>query len=118
MPATIGLNTQIATISSGQSLSPEIDIGAYTLVGIVVPTGWTPANLTFQMTPDGGVTWVEHYNSAGLNTIYVGAAGQYLAIDPTLWRGVNALKVRSGTAGSPVIQTSTVNVTLVLSFKC
>ena len=118
MAATIGLNTQIATISSGQSLSAEVDIGAYTLVGVVVPTGWTAANLTFQMSPDGGTTWVECYNSAGLNTIFVGSAGQYLAVDPTLWCGVNSLKVRSGTAGSPVNQASTVNVTLVLSLKC
>jgi hypothetical protein len=30
---------------------------------------------------------------------YTAAASQYIAVDPALWRGVNMLKVRSGTSG-------------------
>ena len=36
-----------------------------------------------------------------------------MAIDPTMLKGVVSVKVRSGTSGSPVTQTSQVNVTLV-----
>ena len=101
------------TIAAGQSLSPEIDLGQWTLVGIWMPAAWIAAGLSFQTSLDGGVTWLEHYNSAGTETTFTVAAGQFIAVDPTLWRGVNALKIRSGTAASPVVQTGGATLNLV-----
>lgn len=103
-----------AVIAAGQSLSGEVDIGsAYTLVGIWMPAAWTAASLTFQVSPDGGTTWLEHYNAAGIETIVTVAAGQYVALDPALWRGVSALKIRSGTSASPVNQVAQATLNLV-----
>ena len=107
------LNTQTVQIASGQSLSPEVDIYPGTLVGIFLPSTWTSASVTFQASPDGGVTWGELYNYATAEVTFTGAASTFVQIDPTQWKGVNALKIRSGTPGSPVTQTSTVTITLI-----
>lgn len=116
MAAQIGMSAIPATIAAGQSLSAEIDLGAMTLVGIAMPAAWTAASLTFQISFDGGVTWLEHYNSSGSETTFTVATGQYIAVDPTLWRGVNALKVRSGTAAAAVVQTGGAALGLICKF--
>lgn len=113
MAQQIGIDLINATIAAGQSLSAEIDLGAKTLVGIVMPAAWTAAGLSFQVSIDGGVTWVEHTSSAGAATAFTVAPAQYIAVDPTLWRGVNAVKVRSGTLGSPVVQVAQAILKLV-----
>jgi hypothetical protein len=105
----------IAKISSGTALSPEVDLGIRSLVGIAMPAGWDAAALTFQASVDGGTTWQEMTTSAGVAISFVVGAGQYMAVDPTLWRGVNAIKVRSGTSGAPVNQTSDRILTLMVA---
>ena len=102
-----------AVISASGSLSPEVDLGQQTLVGIVMPATWTAASLTFQVSVDGGTTWVEHYSSAGTETTYTVSTGQFIAVDPTLWKGVYSVKVRSGTSASPVTQTAQATIILV-----
>ena len=42
-----------------------------------------------------------------------GGAYTVIAVDPTKLRGVNCLKLRSGTSGTPVPQTNAVNVQLL-----
>ena len=93
------------TISNGTSLSPAISIGNGLLVGIAMPAGWDAAGMTFQVSYDGGTTFQE-MQSASAAISFTVAAGQFIAVDPTLWRGVNTLKVRSGTAATPVNQTA------------
>jgi hypothetical protein len=116
MAAQIGISVIPAVIAAGGSLSPEVDLGAQTLVGIAMPASWVAASLTFQVSVDGGATWNEHYSSAGAETTFTVAAGQYIAVDPTLWRGVNAVKARSGTSASPVTQTGGATLNLVCKF--
>ena len=113
MALQVGITLIPAVIGASASLSPEIDLGAQTLVGIAMPAAWTAATLSFQVSPDGGNTWLEHTSSAGVATGYTVAAGQYIAVDPLLWRGVNAVKVRSGTLGSPVNQSAQATLQLV-----
>jgi hypothetical protein len=99
------------TISNGTALSPALNLGAKTLVGIAMPAAWTAADLTFQASPDGGTTFdevvVTDFTSANaVSTVQVHspAASQFIQCDPTKWRGVNVVKLRSGTSGSPVNQ--------------
>lgn len=108
----IGLTTFTALIANGTSLSAEIDLGANALVGIAMPAAWTAADLTFQVSPDGGATWLE-LQSVSAAIDYKAAAGQFIAIDPTQLRGFNALKVRSGTLATPVNQGADRSLTLV-----
>ena len=101
-------------IGNGTSLSAEIDLGIKVVVGIAMPAAWDAAALTFQGSIDG-VTWIELTTSAGAALSYTVAAGQFIMIDPTLWRGINAIKVRSGTLGTPVNQTANRTLTLITS---
>lgn len=103
---------QTATISAGNSLSAEVALGEKTLVGIVMPGTWTAASLTFQATPDD-INFYEMYDSAGNEITVPAAAGQFIQIDPTMWRGITGLKVRSGTATTPVNQVAAATITLV-----
>ena len=113
MAAQMGLSTITATIASGQSLSGQTDIGPGVLVGLIVPSGWTAANITFQVSADGGATWGNLFSYLGTEFTVVSVVGEFMAIDPTLLRGARSLKVRSGTSASAVTQTNPVNVTLV-----
>lgn len=112
MAYTINLERVTATISSGGSLSAAVPLGAATLVGISMPASWDSAGLTFQVSADG--TNFQDMQTSSAELSMTAAAGKYIAVDPTLWRGVNLLKVRSGTSGSPVNQTADRTITLVL----
>ena len=111
MALPINLTTQTVTIANGTSLSGSVGLGANTLVGIFMPAAWAAAGLSFQMSLDGSTFGDVHSSSAELT--YTAAAGQYIAIDPALWRGINLVKVRSGISGTPVNQTADSVITLV-----
>lgn len=94
------------SISSGQSLSPSVDLGGLRLFGIVMPSAWTTANLTFQMSQDGGVTWNNMYDTNGTEIVAQASTSRYIAFDPILFSGVQMLRLRSGTSSSAVAQGS------------
>lgn len=112
-------DTVSAVIPAGASLSAQVNLGGKTLVGIVLPANWTTASLSFQASGDGGATFGE-LDDATAAAIAVssitGGAVVSVAVDPTKWRGINCIKVRSGTAGAPVNQTNTVTLSLLTRF--
>lgn len=108
----IGITPVSVTITSGTSLSAAVLLGDSILTGIAMPAGWDAAALTFQVSADGGTTWLEMQGISAVIS-YTAAAGQYIAIDPTLWRGINMIKVRSGTLAAAVPQTADRILTLV-----
>lgn len=92
-------STALATIASGASLSGAVDCGeGWAPVGIGMPTAWTAADLSFQVSEDGA-TWREMMIDAKS-----AAASGYVPLSPANWCGVRYLKVRSGTSGTPVNQ--------------
>lgn len=106
-----------AAIAQGASLSGQVNIGGKTLVGIAIPAGWTTAGLTFQESGDGGTTFgelLDETDTAKSVSSITGGAYTVIAVDPTKWRGINCIKVRSGTVGTPVNQSNTGGVTLTL----
>ena len=107
-----GLETRIVTIANGASLSDAIDLGGRKLVAIDMPAAWTAASLTFQASADG-TTYDNLYDGATERAVVVGAS-YYSALNIGDWVGVKFLKVRSGTAGSPVNQAAARTITLVL----
>ena len=113
---SVGITLNPAVIAAGQSLSGPCALGALTLVGISMPAAWSTAALTFQVSPDGGTTWQELYDGAGNAVTVQAAAGQFvipLAEPSYNWRGINMVHVRSGTAGSPVVQSAGATINLV-----
>jgi hypothetical protein len=109
VPATV-------TIEGGASLSNPIDLGRYRLMGIILPSAWVAANLSFQASVDD-TTYVELTDDTGTAVSVTGTANVFLAFGSAVaakFAAVRFLKVRSGTSGSPVNQLPDMLVTLVL----
>lgn len=102
-----------ATIANGASLSGAVPIGEKVITGIVMPSAWTAAALTFQVSVDDGTTWSDLYDSTGTEVNFPTAASRFVAVDPSLWLGVSHVKVRSGTAGVAVNQAASRAISLV-----
>jgi hypothetical protein len=108
----IGITPVAVTITSGTALSPAVPLGEFVLTGIAMPAAWDAAALSFQVSADGGQTYGEMQTTAAAVS-YLAAANQFIAIDPAIWRGINMIKVRSGSSGTPVNQTADRVLTLV-----
>jgi len=109
----IGLLPQQAVIAAGAALSGAVNLGVARLHGILIPTPWTTANLTFQVSVDGGANFEEMYDDAGNAITVTAAASRYCALDPLRWRAVNCLIVRSGTLAVPVNQVAQAILALI-----
>lgn len=109
----IGLVQTLVTILNGTSLSAAIPAGDHVPIGIAMPAAWDAAGLTFQVSCDGGVTFNELYDVSGNETTLTTAAGRYMPLDPSIWIGINHIKIRSGTAAAAVNQTADRILTLV-----
>jgi hypothetical protein len=99
-------NTGTVTILNGDSLSDAISLENKVLIGIIMPSTWTTAALTFQFSIDG----INYYNAFSLtaeltaNTT-AAAANSFINISKTAaFDSSRYLKIRSGTAASPVAQ--------------
>jgi hypothetical protein len=111
------LESTTVVIAQGASLSAAAFLAPKVLCGIVIPATWVTAGLTFQASGDGGITFGELLDeTATAKSVSSVAGGAYteIAVDPTKWRGISCIKVRSGTAASPVAQSAVGGVTLTL----
>ena len=97
-------NVKTATIANAASLSDAVYLHGEVLVGIRMPAVWDAANLTFQVSMDD-VTYLNAYSQAGAeHVVTVAGASLHIWVDPTDFAGYRWIKVRSGTAGTPVVQ--------------
>lgn len=104
---------QTATIAISESLTGEIDLTGLTLVGVIMPSAWTTADLTFQTGVVSG-SLSNHYDQNDIETtVYVGASRD-VQIDVQTFLGRRYMKIRSGTSGTPVAQAAARELTLVL----
>lgn len=110
----IGIDRLTVTIANGQSVSPAVQLGAKALVGIVIPSTWTAAPLTFQASFDGGANYYNVQDGNGQDTTLLGLASTFVQVDAGLWRGINDLIVRSGPSGAAVAQTGAQILTLIV----
>ncbi len=92
------------TIADEAALSDAAFIGTAEIVGISVPT-MDNAKLTFQGSHDG-TTYRDLYDSTPAELEWATGTGDYFATLPANLKGVNYLKIRSGTSASPVNQTT------------
>ena len=108
---------RIATIASGQSLSDEIDLEGYSLLGIIMPGSWTAAGLSFEAAQSPGGSFQDLHDSAGAEAVVTAAASRAIGL-----AGVTAealapfriIKIRSGTSAVPVNQAAARTLELVL----
>lgn len=105
--------TRTVTILNGQSLSGDAQIDGAALVGIIMPSAWTAADLTFQASGDDAV-FNDMYDVDGAEVTVVAGASRYIWLSPNDFVGFDSIKVRSGTTGTPVNQGADRSITLVL----
>lgn len=117
-----------ATIANGASLSDAVKIGDsevndgsrapadFRLFGIVMPSAWTAASLTFQVSADGTTYQDLYFNGSAVEIAIAGGAvaSGSLTIDPAIFSCWPYVKVRSGKSGTPVNQAAARTVQLVL----
>lgn len=97
------LYSETATIAINQSLSAAIDLKGRSLVGIMMPSAWTTAQLSFQVSLDGS-TYVNLYNTQGDEFISEASTSRFIAISQFEFLPVRYVKIRSGTSAVPVNQ--------------
>lgn len=103
-PAAGAAATISVTIANGASLSGSIDLTGYTLVGIDTPAAWTAADITLAAAvADGGTYDPVHENSDTEFTLQAGAS-RFIVLPTSLTAPLRFIKIRSGTAGVPVLQ--------------
>jgi len=105
--------TRTATIANGASLSDAIQADGSAVVGVVMPAAWTAANLTIQASADD-TTYNNVYDELGTEKTIVASTDRYIPLNPADFLGANSIKVRSGTAGTPVNQAAARSVIVVL----
>ncbi len=107
---------KLVTIANGQSLSGQIDLEGYALVGIYMPSAWTAADLTFQATDVSGGSFQNVYDDQGNEVRVTVSASCCIGIDAVA--GALApfrfMKIRSGTSAVPVAQGADRTIKLVL----
>jgi len=92
-------------IAAGEALSDGLDCRAGAIVRLTMPAGWSPANLSFQISSDGGgYNDLVDFDGREIvmpvvpgTAVVVGMLDQYL-------RAVAFLKIRSGSRTRPVPQ--------------
>jgi hypothetical protein len=89
--------TRTATIANGQTLSSAIVLNGFTPVSILMPAAFTGTALTFQGSLDG-TNFFDVKKSDGSALSYTVAQGTFVALDPTLFQGMTAIKLKSGSA--------------------
>lgn len=97
------LYSETATIAINQSLSAAIDLKGRSLVGIMMPSAWTTAQLSFQVSLDGS-TYVNLYNTQGDEFISEASTSRFIAMSQFEFLPVRYVKIRSGTSAVPVNQ--------------
>lgn len=94
------------TIPAGQSQSGVLDKEGFKLIGLIVPAGWTAADITFLGGLDPNGAFSPLYKDDGTEVTITVSAGRAVSIDVAglslaPWR---YLKLRSGSAAAPVNQ--------------
>lgn len=95
------------SIAFSASLSGELNAEGLCLSGVIMPSEWTTANLTFQASNASGGTYRSVYDNGGTEVNITASAARtivFTAADKEALEPLQYLKFRSGTAGTAVRQ--------------
>jgi hypothetical protein len=100
-----------ASIANGGSLSGAITLEGFVLMAIQMPAAWTAADITFDGSVDGGLTFAPVFDDGGSEVKILAASAASLAgkicVNATLLEklaALSAIKIRSGVTGATVNQ--------------
>lgn len=90
--------TKSAIIADSGTTSAEVDLSPYghTLVGIIVPSTWTTASISFTASHRSGGTFYPVYNAAGAALAtgsITGGTAVWIALDPADFAGIRFIKL-------------------------
>lgn len=105
------------TIPAGQSLSNAVPVVGRPVVGIIMPAAWTTAELSF-LNGEDIPPWKEYQSVVDLKNKEMSLpveAGIFMKLSGTEWLGFGYLKLRSGTAATPVPQATERVIGIVLA---
>ena len=86
-----------AVIAAAGQSSAGVSMGGMELVGIQLPATFTGTTLTFEVATAIDGTYQPLYKSAdGSAVSFTVAQGRFYAVDPALFKGIQFLKVKSG----------------------
>lgn len=89
-----------AFIRNGQSLSDNVDMGSYRLVGLSIPGTFEPTTVSFMASFDGS-TWMPIFDATGTEVTATVSTNRRVVLNPANFYGVKWVRVRGGTSGSP-----------------
>ena len=114
----IGAKELTATIANAASLSDAVELKGHSVLRIAMPAAWTAADLTFQISDDGGTTFRNVYWDWGPEMVVDAAAALTIELSPFVRLShIDQIKVRSGTAAVPVAQAAERLILLAVSTK-
>lgn len=103
------------TIQAGQSVSDAIDTGEFRLGSIGIPSAWTAADITLLASYDGGVTYKNAKDVAGVEYNIKATANDAIILPMAEMMVLpQFLKLRSGTSVTPVAQASNRSIDFTL----
>jgi len=106
-------------ILAGQSLSNGVDCTGSRILRIIVPSQWTAAPISFQLSPDD-ITYGNMYHVMANNfttyevVVTLIVAGAVIVMPAGTGDGIAFVKIRSGTHAAPVKQIVDCAFTIVL----
>ena len=115
----IFLTSGTVTILNGASLSDAIYLGNRHLSEIIMPAAWTAAALTFQFSLDN-ITYNNAFSLTAELTANSTAAAANQSINiatSATFHGARYLKIRSGTAATPVVQAADRVLTVISTIE-
>lgn len=107
-----------ATIANGTALSDVLDMDTEFLAGMIVHAAWTAAAITFQGSTDGA-NFFNVYDEGGTEVSIASAsvvADRFISFSDTFMHKLRAcqyLKLRSGTAATPVNQLAARTISVI-----
>lgn len=100
----------------GGSVTNGIYVGGIRAMGLLMPTAWSTAELTFQVSADGE-SWLDlHDGSTGDEYSLTVDKDKALTLDPAIFSPWTYLRLRSGTASLGVPQDGTDKASAVIDF--
>ena len=67
--STLVTNETVTILENG-TVSSSFNLLGTSLVGIVIPSSWTAADITIQVSYDNGASFIDHYDEAGIETTF------------------------------------------------
>lgn len=90
----------IVQIAASGTTTPAINLGGFSLCGILLPAAFTGTALTFEASVDGTNFFPVKSTTSGSALSYTVAQGTFAAINPQDFQGVQYLKIVSGSTES------------------